>query len=135
VIVAGLGRFDWAVIAVGAAIIFFVAFRRHTRDYRRYLEPPLKRCGVEYVSARTPKIFQTGPFPKFEIEMGRPVTNAGGIQGEYIEYRIVTLRDADRQLLELWACMEFEAFKFRRVRWRAEKRDGLPAQIVSILEA
>jgi hypothetical protein len=135
VIVAGLDRFDWAVIVVSAAIISFVAFRRHTRDCRQYLEPPLKQCRVEYVSARSPKIFQTGPFPKFEIEMGRPVTNAAGVQGEYTEYRIVTFRDTNRQLHELWACVEFEAFKFRRVRWRAEKTDGLPAQIMSILEA
>lgn len=56
----------------GLVVQFTVARRRHRRDYRKDLEPILAKHGLTFVSARWPGMFKVGPFPKVEIETGRP---------------------------------------------------------------
>jgi hypothetical protein len=124
----------WALIAASPLVYAAISYRRAKRDYRRYLEPPLRNCGVEYVSAVSPGLFKTGPFPKIEVEVGRPLSNFLGLRGEYCEYRIVKVRDTEGNLHEIWAVIEFEVFKLRRVRWRAEHKENLPLGILAMLE-
>ncbi len=73
-------------------------------------------------------------FPKFEAEAGRPASRAFGFRGEFDEYRVVTCTDADGRRHEVWALIEFELFRPRRVRWRAENPQDLPASARAMLE-
>lgn len=121
-------------LLLGVVSAFVISRRRHQRDLREYLEPELRRCGVDFISAVYPGMFKVGPFPKFEHESGRPQSMIGGTRGEYNEYRIVSFKDSTGTVYRLWALVEFEMFQFRRVRWRAEKRDGVPSSVLPILE-
>ena len=118
----------------GLAVQFTITRRRHRRDYRNDLEPILVKHGLTFVSARWPGMFKVGPFPKIEIEIGRPQSRAGGIRGEYDVYRIVTVQDAKRNIHKLWAKLEFELFGLRRISWRAEKSQHLPPEAREMLE-
>ena len=118
----------------GLAIQLVITNRRHARDHRKDLEPILARHALTFVSARWPGRFKVGPFPKFEIEVGRPQSRAGGIRGEYDAYRIVTVKDSKGNTHELWVRLEFELFRLRRIRWRAENGHNLPAQAKDLLE-
>jgi hypothetical protein len=121
-----------ALAAIATTLV--ISRRRNRRDLREYLEPELRQCGVEFVSAVYPGAFKVGPFPKFEVQVGRPQSQAAGVSGEYSSYRIVTIRDAEGTLHKIWALVEFEQFKFRRVRWRTERTDDLPPSVLSLLE-
>jgi hypothetical protein len=123
----------WWIAAI-AVIGFVVVIRRQTRDLREYLEPPLQQCGMQYESSVSPGMFRVGPFPFIEGEIGRPQSNIGGIRGEHSEYKIVNFRDVNGRSYQIWAKVEFEAFQFRRVRWRAKVKQGLPESILAILE-
>lgn len=130
VLYIGIGMF-----AVGGLAVYLViAFRRHGRDHRKDLEPILAAHGLAFVSARWPGMFKVGPFPKFEVEVGRPRSRVAGISGEYDEYRIVTVQDSQGSIHELWAKLEFELFRLRQIRWRAENDQNLPSQARAMLE-
>ena len=120
--------------ASGLAVQLLITYRRHRRDHRKDLEPILKAHGLAFMSARWPGRFNVGPFPKFEIEVGRPQSRVGGIRGEYDEYRIVTVQDSKGKIHELWAKLEFELFHLRRISWRAADGQNLPSQARKMLE-
>ena len=122
------------LLLVGFASSFVIISRRHRRDLSEYLEPVLRRYDVKFISASYPGLFKVGPFPKFETEGGRPQITVGGARGEYNEYRIVSFSDSNGHVYQLWALVEFEMFQFRRVQWRAERKDLLPASVLPILE-
>ena len=122
------------LVVSGLAVQLLIAQRRHRRDHRKELEPILKTHGFAFVSARWPGRFKVGPFPKFEIEVGRPQSRIGGIRGEYDEYRIVTFQDSKGNNHELWAKLEFELFRLRRIRWCAENAGSLPSEAREMLE-
>jgi len=61
-------------------------------------------------------------------------TTLGGMRGEYDDYRIVSFSDSKGNIHRLWAVVEFEMFRFRRVRWRADQKDSLPSAILPLLE-
>lgn len=122
-----------AFLLVGGTSAVMVAVRRNKQDLTEYLEPPLRECGVTFISAVYPGLFKVGPFPKFEVEV-TPQTNVGGIRGEYLEYRIVTFKDSGGQVYQVWACVEFVAFQLSRIRWRAESTESLPPRVAAILE-
>jgi len=123
-----------ALVAGGLAVQVLITRRRHGRGYRRDLEPILAAPGLKFVSARWPGMFKVGPFPKFEMEFGRPQSHVLWIRGEYDAYRIVSVQDSEGRVYELWAMLEFELFRLRRVRWRAEKGQNLPAEVRGLLE-
>jgi hypothetical protein len=123
-----------ALLVVGLVVRFLIRRRRHRRDYREHLEPILAERGLKFVSATYPGMFKIGPFPKFEIEVGRPYSHVCGSRGEYCEYRIVTFSDSEGKTHQVWAQVEFEMFRFRRVRWRAENKEHLPASAKALLE-
>lgn len=128
------------LVAIVLAPVFivisaYIFLRRRRRDYREFLEPPLQGRGMTFIDSTTPHgIFNVGPFPKIEFQMGRPVSNIGGIHGEYIEYKIVRFRGPKGETHELWALLEFEVFKFRRVRWRTQSKENLPPEMLDMLE-
>jgi hypothetical protein len=119
---------------LGGSISLIVSYRRHRRDLREYLEPALQKYGVTFISAVYPGMFQTGPFAESEVRFGQPQTKIGGIRGEYNEYRIVSFNDSHGGLFRLWACVEFQGFQFRSVRWRADCKDALPRSLLPLLE-
>ena len=123
------------LIAGGAAFQFRRLRQRHGRAYREHLAPILERHGVCFVSSEFPGWFKTGPFPKFEVEVGRPQTRVAGLRGEFDEYRLVTVSDSGGNECTLWALLEFEAFRLRRVRWRAEPEAQATDSVRALLEA
>ena len=123
------------LIAGGAAFQFLLLRRRHGRSHREHLAPSLERYGLSLVSSEFPGWFKTGPFPRFEIEVGRPQTRVAGVRGEFDEYRLVTAADSGGNQCRLWALLEFEAFRLRRVRWRAEPNAKAPDSVRTLLEA
>ena len=124
----------FAILAlIGLALSFAMSGSRHKLDLSQYLEPPLQTCGMTFISAIYPGLFNVGPFPKFEVTVGR-ATTVNGTRGEYSEYRIVNFKDSAGRDYQLWALVEFEAFEFKNVRWRAEQKDSLPSSVLAILE-
>jgi hypothetical protein len=121
-------------LLVGGLSAFVISRRRHQRDLKEYLEPVLRECGVTFISAVYPGAFNVGPFPKVEVETGRPQTKVGGVCGEYAECRVVSFSNSHGVEFHLWALVEFEMFRFRRVRWRAERKELLPQSVLPILE-
>ena len=122
------------LVVAGCAVQFVVSYRRHRRDHRQDLEPMLKSHGLTFISAKWPGLFKVGPFPKVEVEIGRPQSRFGGIRGEYDEYRVVTVKDSQGNRFEIWARLEFELFRLRRIRWRADKSRNASLQDISFLE-
>ena len=122
------------LVASGLAVQLMIPHRRHERGHRKDLEPILKAHGLTFVSSRWPGRLKVGPFPKFEIKVGRPQSRVGGIRGEYDEYRIVTVQDSQGKIHELWAKLEIEVFRLRRIWWRAENGMNLPMQAKEMLE-
>ncbi len=122
------------LVVAGLTVQFVITRRRHGRDHRRALEPVLKSHGLTFVSANWPGSLKVGPFPKVEVEVCRPQSRVGGISGEYDEYRIVNVRDSDGNTHQLWAKLEFELFRLRRIRWRAEDGQNIPSQARALLE-
>ncbi len=122
------------LVVGGLSVHFLITHHRHRRNHRKDLEPILAKHGLTFVSARWPGMFKVGPFPKVEIEVGRPQSRVGGIRGEYDTYRIVTVQDSNRNIHELWVKLEFELFRLRRIRWRMEQSQNLPSQSKAILE-
>jgi hypothetical protein len=122
------------LVVAGLAVQVLIVWRRHRKDYKEHLEPILESHGLRFVSARWPGFFKVGPFPKFETEVGRPQSRVGGVSGEFSEYRIVTFRDSDGRSHAVWACIEFEMFRLRKVRWRADSTEDLPDTAKGMLE-
>jgi hypothetical protein len=127
-------------VVVGILVVCGVCFQvvrvrsRHRRDFREHLEPILAEYGLLFLSSTYPGMFKVGPFPKFEIQYGRPQSGIGGVRGEYNEYRVVEVQDDKGESFKLWALLEFELFHLRRVRWRAEKGASLPEAARQLIE-
>ena len=122
------------LVLAGCAVQFMVSYRRHRRDHRQDLEPILNSHGLTFISAKWPGLFKVGPFPKVEVEVGRPQSRFGGIRGEYDEYRVVTVKDSQGNRFEIWARLEFEVFRLRRIRWRVDKSRYPSLQGMNLLE-
>lgn len=122
------------LVATGIFIYVFIIWRRHQKDYREHLEPILNAHGFKFVTAKWPGFFKVGPFLSFEVEKGRVQSRIFGFRGEFSEYRIVKFQDPKGQLYEIWANIEFELFRFRRVRWRAYNTQDLPENTKAMLE-
>ena len=122
------------LVVIGLAFYFLITWRRHQKDFREHLEPILKSYGLRFVAARWTGFFKVGPFPKLEIEVGRPQSRVGGIRGEFSEYRIVTFQDSEGRTHEVWANLEFEMFRLRSIRWRAASVHDLPEAAKTMLE-
>ncbi len=123
-----------AAITGGLAFQFFITWRSHQKDYREHLGPVLRSHGLQLLSSKWQGIGKTGPFPKFEVRIGRPQTRIGNIRGEYREYRLVVCRGQEKRTCTLWALLEFEMFRLKRIRWRATDRDSIPEYALSLIE-
>lgn len=121
-------------VVSGVAFHLFISWRRHQNDHRDELAPVLESHGLQFISSKWPGIGKTGLFPRMEVRIGGPQSHVGKVKGEYREYRIVKCRDKDGNVFTLWACLEFELFKFRYVRWRSQEKDKLPESLIALLE-
>ncbi len=109
------------IFCLGIAISIYRVQDRRKKDYKEIIEPTLNRYGYEFVSSKTPKLFNVGPFPKFEVKVGGIQTRTPIGSGEYTEYRIVRFKNMmSGEERESWVKLEFEAFKFRSDTWKPE---------------
>jgi hypothetical protein len=109
---------DWSLLAVIVLMTIYIAWSRHRRNHAALLAPLLREHGLTLISSTSPRLFQTGPFPKFSIQVQPIETQVGGIGGEYSTYRIVTVRSSDGRQHTVWAKLSFAAFRLRHVEWR-----------------
>ncbi len=121
-------------VFIAIVVYIFIAQRRHKKKYREQIKPVLEAHGLKYISEKYPGVFKIGPFPKFEVKIGRPQSKFLGISGEYSEYRIITVEDAEENQYEIWAKIEYEIFKIHRIRWRAENPEILPESAKNLFE-
>ena len=110
-----------SIFCLGIAISIYRLQARRKKDYRELIEPNLKEYGHEFVSSTPPKMFDVGPFPKFEIKFGGIQTRTPIGSGEYTEYRIVRFKNTNTgEVKENWVMLEFEAFMFKSATWKPE---------------
>ncbi len=108
----------WTLLVL--AYVIYKYFTRWSRSYEDLVSPELSVRGLKWLSSRRPLLIERirhWPFPMIEIELGRPVSQVCGIGGEYTEVRVVKFADEHGDQYELWAKIEFEKFKLRRIRW------------------
>ena len=122
------------LVVTGIFIYVFIVWRSHQKDYKEHLEPILNKHGFKFVTAMWPGFFKVGPFPNIEVEKGKVQSRIFGFRGEFNEYRIVKFQDPQGQFYEIWANIEFELFRFRRVRWRAYNTQVVPENAKVMLE-
>ncbi|WP_028584854.1 hypothetical protein [Desulfogranum mediterraneum] len=119
----------------GIAVQLLILKKRHRKDYCQFLGPILAKKKLQLISSVFPGWFAVGPFPKVEVESGRPQSNLPLLgRGEYSQYRLVTVADSSGRQYTLWALLEFELFELRRVRWRVGQGDTAPEEAEDLLE-
>ena len=78
---------------------------------------------MDLLSASSPKavlfLGKCGGLKK-KNQVGDLILPIAGIRGEYDEHRVVTVRDTRGNRFEIWARLEFELFRLRRIRWRRD---------------
>jgi hypothetical protein len=83
--------YEFGAFLLGGVVLSVVISRRcHLKDLRVYLEPDLKKAGMEFVSAVHPDgLLNCGPFPRFEVGGCEPTGNfsAAGVQTSGIAHR------------------------------------------------
>jgi len=140
---SGRGALSIETLLIGAIVVVIVfgiagelrtRRKRRSRDYREFIEPPLATRGMKVVSIERPAYGDDSPFPAWEVEFGRPQTRVGGTRGEYDEDRVVAFVSADGDAGRVWARIQFEVFRFRRIRWRALPDEPVPAAVEDLLE-
>jgi len=115
--------------SVGFLTQYFITRKRHKNNFRQYLEPVLERNNLKFVSSKFPGWFKVGPFPKVEGNIGRPQNNIPFIgRGEYSQYRIVEVENPTGKCFKVWALLDFELFKLKKIRWRVFPGDPVPQE-------
>ncbi len=79
----------------------------------------LEKRNLELIEVIEPKWSDTGPFPKFEINIG-PQTQILGFRGEDTKIRLVKYRDAQGTPKESWVKIRTTAFVHVRMTWIPE---------------
>ncbi len=101
-------------------IMFFLShISQSTDDNRDDIIRELKSKKLELIEIKTPKLFETGPFPKFEISFG-PQTKVMGVSGEKTHIRKVKYRDRKGNKKESWVKIEVTAFIIVEMEWIPE---------------
>jgi hypothetical protein len=118
-------HWPFAVVgAVGLLLSFFQLrtwFLRRRKSYQELLDPELKAHGFEFISSRTPSLFNVGPFPAIEVEP-QPYSSSYGPtgSGHYRQYRIVKFGDKMGVAREAWALIRFEFWKLKSISWNPD---------------
>jgi len=107
-----------AIIAATVVLEIYVNLKRYLKSYEEYLAPELNDYGFKFISSKTAGLFQTGPFPKFEIRITLIYTEILGIMGEYRRYRIVRFQDKAGVEHEAWVKLDFSMFKLESLEWK-----------------
>ena len=124
----------WLVIGLSAVVYAVISLGRHSRDYSRALRAELAKHGLNMISSRKPKLFESDPFPTFEVSVGTPISNVGGVRGEYQVLRVVTCADEVGREFDLWALLDFQVFKLHHVRWRSGSGET-PKELEGVIES
>jgi hypothetical protein len=77
------------ILCIGLLIQYYRVSSRRKNDYREIIEGQLHKNGYKFLSSTTPKMFDVGPFPKVEFEVGGIQTKTPFGRGESTEYRVV----------------------------------------------
>ncbi len=105
------------LIVLGAVVAYVQFVTRRRKDYREVIEPMLQRAGYRFLCVKTPRLFDVGPFPKFEWKPQSLQTETPIGRGEYNQYRIVYASTTDGEKKQFWVRLEFVAFKFENAEW------------------
>ena len=79
----------------------------------------LDKRNLELIEVIVPKWTDTGPFPKFEFNIG-PQTQILGIRGESTKIRLVKYNEAQGRPKESWVKIRTTAFVHVRMIWIPE---------------
>ncbi len=107
------------LLLLGGAF-FFDRLLQSPNDYKDKIIANLEAKGYTLVDIRIPKIFQTSPFPKFEIKIQPIQTKVLGVSGEKTRFRIVRFKDKEGLLRESWIEIEIVAFMVSEIKWEPE---------------
>ncbi len=111
------------VVFVGF-LLYFLAKRLLYSPQRleRKIKEELNKKALELVEIKTPKLFDTGPFPAMEVRITFIQSRALGVHGETIKYRIVTYKNKRGVVKESWVKIEFTVFQVSKITWMPELR-------------
>lgn len=107
----------WWLIILATLSVLLVWFYRQTRSYKTLLNQDLQEHGLEYVSEKTPAIFDTGPFREPKGFHLAKTSKVMGIRGEWTTYRIVSYRDGEQKEYEAWVKFRYEFFRLVEMKW------------------
>lgn len=121
------------IIAQLVAVYLF----RWSKSYEQFISPPLAERGLRVVSVRRPGFrekIRDWPFAKVRLGLGGIQTDALGFSGEYEQTRIVRFEDDAGRQYELWVGVAFEAFRFRKIRFRPARGAQVHESTVDLIE-
>lgn len=108
------------VLAVLVPIIIYVSGKGESTDNKNEdILRELEKRNLELIEVIVPKWTDTGPFPKFEINIGIH-TQFLGFRGESTKVRLVKYKDAHGTLKESWVKIRTTAFVHVRMTWVPE---------------
>lgn len=105
----------WGFFGVCACLGVVRVLRRRRKTYAEYIVPEMKRLGLTVCRIRTTPVFDFGPFPKFEFQVGGIQSETPVGDGEFTEYRIVDAKDSEGTPVTVWCKLEFELFRFKSI--------------------
>ena len=115
-------------IIIALVLIPLIIYLNHksqsSDDNKEDILKELKSKGLELVDITIPKLFDTGPFPKFKVSIG-PQTQVMGVRGgKSSRYRIVKYKDKKGREHESWLKIEITAFVVVNMEWSPKLKKG-----------
>ena len=93
------------------------------RNFDHLFGKKLTRYGLKLMKSEYPGIFKVGPFPKFEVEIGKPQINGGAIQYERTFIRKLQVLTKNNEQREIWARIETGWFKETTVQFKPNLKE------------
>jgi hypothetical protein len=115
-----MSNFFFLIIFFPIALVIAILFDRifqSPKDYRREIENDLTRSGYKLIDIQIPKLFETGPFPKFESKIYMFGERLGPINGDKTRFRIIKYRDQNGTEKSTWIKIELKNFKIFAITW------------------
>ncbi len=108
-----------AVIILVLIMFVFSYLDQSADDNKDDITKELRKKKLELIEIKLPKLFETGPFPKFKISFGVQ-TEVMGVSGEKTRIRKVKYIDKKGATKESWVKIETTAFKIVKMEWLPE---------------
>lgn len=96
------------VIAVLAGV--GAVWLRSRKPHTDRIIPEVEAAGLSYLSSRIPRLWESGPFPKFRVRVTFVDSQFGPLDGEYEAVRVVRVLDRRGQTHTVWVRLTFTAF-------------------------